>query len=114
MFFRHRPIRVFAAPAALLTLALLLHPGQARAANPDCPALFELYRACLGQGIQASNKACMEASAEAMNRTLSKTAHKNAQTARALVELVCSTACDDSLAQTPPATRLEFTEAFCD
>ena len=51
---------------------------------------------------------------EAMNRTLAKTAHKNAQTARALVELVCSTACDDSLAQLPPATRLEFTEAFCD
>ena len=114
MSFHTRSIRKYAAPAALLTLALLLHPEQARAANADCPALYDLYRACLGQGIQASNKACMEASAEAMNRALAKAARKNPQTARALVELVCSTACDDSLTQLPPATRQEFTEAFCD
>ena len=49
-----------------------------------------------------------------MARALAKTVRKSPQTARALVELVCGTGCDDALTRQPPATRLEFTEAFCD
>lgn len=100
-------------PAVLL--ALLSPPPQALAVNADCPALFDLYRACNGEGGKAdSGKACLEASAEAMARALAKTARKSPQTARALVELVCGTGCDDALTRQPPASRLEFTEAFCD
>ncbi|MBU1042521.1 MAG: hypothetical protein KKF77_15615 [Proteobacteria bacterium] len=107
------------APAALFTLAftlsLLCLPGPALAVSADCPALFELYRACNAEGQQTDHsKACLEASSEAMARALVKTVRKSPQTARALVELVCNTGCDDALTRQPPATRQEFSEAFCD
>jgi len=110
-----RIIRKAAAPALLLALALLLPPGPALAASADCAALFELYRACHTQGVQAdSGKACLEDSSEAMARALAKTARRNPQAARALVELVCGTGCDDALSVRQPASRQEFAEAFCD
>lgn len=116
---RSKPIRKGLAPAAFLTLALALallcQPRPALAVSADCPALFELYRACNAEGFQAdSSKACLEASSEAMARALSRTVRKSPQTARALVELVCGTGCDDALTRQPPATRQEFSEAFCD
>jgi len=63
-------------------------------------------------------KTCLEASAEAMTRALAQSLaaspRKSPQTARALVELVCGTGCDDAVSRLPTATRQEFTEAFCD
>jgi hypothetical protein len=112
---RARILSAIALPAALLALALLCRPEPALAASADCPALFELYRLCHSQGVQAqSSKICMEASAEALARTLGKTARKNPQAAQVLVDLVCGTGCDDALSGLKPASRQEFTEAFCD
>ncbi|MDP3426443.1 MAG: hypothetical protein Q8S17_03590 [Humidesulfovibrio sp.] len=114
-------IRKGLAPAAHVTLALTLvltllwPPRPALAVSADCPALFELYRACNAEGLQSdSGRACLEASSEAMARALTKTARKSPQTARALVELVCGTGCDDALTRQPAASRQEFSEAFCD
>jgi hypothetical protein len=105
--------------ALAAVLALAFAPGQALAASATCPALFDLYRACHAQGVQAdSGKTCLEASAEAMTRALAQSLaaspRKSPQTARALVELVCGTGCDDAVSRLPAATRQEFTEAFCD
>lgn len=105
--------------AALLALALCCPPGQAQAMSADCPALLELYRACHSQGVQAdSSKACLEASSEALARALARAmgvaARKNPQGAQVLVELVCGTGCDDAVSQRQPASRQEFSEAFCD
>ena len=115
MFFSSLLLSRRVLPAVLLALVLLYPQGQALAVSADCPALFDLYRACNGEGVKAdSSKACLDASSEAMARALAKTVRKSPQTARALVELVCGTGCDDALTRQPPATRLEFTEAFCD
>lgn len=109
-----------ALPCAAL-LALCCPLGQARAAgvasvtSADCQALFELYRGCHGRGVQAdSTQSCLEASYEAMTRTLARTARKNPHGAQVLVELVCGTGCDDAVSLREPATRQEFAEAFCD
>jgi hypothetical protein len=97
-----------------LLLALLCLPGQALAVSADCPALFDLYRTCHGQGLQAdSSKACLEGNVEAMARALTKVSRKNPQGAQVLVELVCGTGCDDAVSLREPATRQEFSEAFC-
>lgn len=108
-------------PAALLVLALFLFspPGQAQAMNAYCPALFDLYRACHSQGLQVdSSMVCREASSEALARALARIqgggARRSPQTARVLVDLVCGTGCDDAMSRLQPATRQEFTEAFCD
>lgn len=102
-------------PALLLALAWSCLPGQALAAAGDCPALFELYRSCHSRGAQTdSTRACLEASFEAMARALAKTARKSPQAAQVLVELVCGTGCDDAANLREPATRQEFTEAFCE
>jgi len=105
--------------AALLVLAPCCQPGAALAAGGDCAALFELYRSCHDRGVQAdSSLACLEASYEAMTRFLARslpgTGRKNPQAAQVLVELVCSTGCEDAVSLREPATRQEFTQAFCD
>jgi len=101
--------------AMALAFCLALPPAPARAASLDCPALYELYRACHAQGREAdSGRICMEASRMAMTSALAKTLRKSPQTAQALVDLVCGTGCEDGLSQLPLATRQEFTEAFCD
>ena len=110
------PGRRAAVLAIVLAAVLALGPaGQAQAAPGDCPLLFDLYRGCHGRGVQAdSSLACLEASFDAMTRTLAKLARKNPQGAQVLVDLVCGTGCEDAVSLREPATRPEFTEAFCD
>jgi hypothetical protein len=113
MSFSTRTFRHILLPAALL--ALCCPPGQALALSADCPALFELYRACHSRGLEAdSGKACLEDSSEAMARALAKTVRRNPLAAQTLVTVVCGTGCDDALSRLQPATRQEFAEAFCD
>lgn len=115
MSVQSRILRRSARPAALLALALCCLPRAALAAGGDCAALFELYRNCHSRGAQADgSQACLGNSQEALARALAKTARKNAQAAQVLVELVCGTGCDDAVCQREPATRQEFTEAFCE
>jgi len=117
MSFRARSVRYACLAAVLLALPSL--PGRALATGPDCPALFDLYRACHARGLEAdSGRSCLEESAEPMARALAlclgANARRNPRAAHALVELVCGTGCDDALSRRQPATRQEFTEAFCD
>ncbi len=101
--------------APVLAGGLFCPPDQAQAASGDCAALFELYRGCHGRGVQAdSSLACLEASYAAMRRTLAKAARKNPQGAQVLVDQVCGIGCDDAVSLREPATRQEFTEAFCE
>ncbi|PKN06697.1 MAG: hypothetical protein CVU73_15650 [Deltaproteobacteria bacterium HGW-Deltaproteobacteria-8] len=116
-----RTLGAQALPAASLALVFALCPpsGQALAASSDCPALFDLYRACHSRGLEAdSNRSCLEESAEDTARALAQclggNSRRNPRAAHALAELVCGTGCDDALSRRQPATRKEFTEAFCD
>lgn len=119
--FRHaRPVR----PLALACLlALALAPAQAHAAQqaqPDCKPLHALYLLCYETGLNAdSSLTCLSACEGHMARTIQtlggQQTHKKKgpNAAQAMTELVCSTGCEDGIAQVR-ATVQEFTEAFCE
>ncbi len=106
--------------ALALSTALLLAPGQASAApGPDCRHLYDLYQNCFETGLNSdSAQTCMSMSFRDMERTAVRlnagSKKKKPGAAQAMVELVCSTGCDDATSTLVRATQQEFTEAFCD
>ncbi|MBU1230629.1 MAG: hypothetical protein KKA55_04910 [Proteobacteria bacterium] len=101
--------------APFLALGPCCPPAEALGASGECAALFELYRGCHARGAQADGSlACLEDSLEVRARALAKMTRKNLQAAQVLVELVCGTGCEDAVSRRAPATRQEFTQAFCD
>lgn len=116
------PVLPRLAPAVALTLTLLaaslLAPGQAAAA-PDCKPLYELYQNCFETGLNSdSAQTCMSMSFHDMERTAvrlnSGAKKKKPGASQAMVELVCSTGCDDATTTQIRASQSEFTEAFCE
>lgn len=106
--------------ALALCSGLLLAPAPADAApGPDCKHLYDLYQTCFETGLNSDSAlTCMSLSFRDMERTavrLNAGAKKKAPgAAQALVELVCSTGCDDATTTLVRATQQEFTEAFCE
>lgn len=106
----------------LLALALtpLLAPGPAQAAPaPDCKHLYDLYQNCFDTGANSDSAlTCMSLSFRDMERTAVRlnagAKKKKPGAAQAMVELVCSTGCDDATSTLVRASQQEFTEAFCE
>lgn len=99
-------------------------PGPS-GAQSECRALFDLYRICYETGLNAdSDLTCMTATNDLMVRSAQRLLSagqmgkrrfsKGQGAAQALVEVVCSTGCQDATTTQIRATRQEFTEAFCD
>jgi hypothetical protein len=111
--------RIPTLPCLLLAaLAAGLVPGPALAAkaaalSADCQMLLELYRDCHRLGAQSDSAQTCEEGAQDFNVRHDPRSAKNPQAARALMELVCTTGCEDAAASRPPATPQEFSEAFC-
>lgn len=111
-------------PSLALALALcaapLLVPSRASAApGPDCRTLYDLYQTCFETGLNSdSAQTCMSLSFRDMERAAVRLnaggKKKKPGAAQAMVELVCSTGCDDATSTQVRATQQEFTEAFCD
>jgi len=91
----------------------------------ECKALFDLYRTCYETGLNAdSDLTCLTATNDLMVRSAQRLLsagqmgkrhfNKGQGAAQALVEVVCSTGCQDATTTQIRATRQEFVEAFCD
>lgn len=121
--FRNTRPALSLALACLLALAaqMAIAPAQAHAAQPDCKPLHTLYLVCYETGLNAdSSLTCLSACEGHMARTIQTLGgaaaarkSKGLSAAQALTELVCSTGCEDGIAQVR-ATVQEFTEAFCE
>lgn len=108
-------LRLLAVFAVLLSVPA---PAPA-AATPECKTLYDLYQTCYDTGLGAdSSLTCLSVSFGAMERAAVRlnagAKKKKPGQAQALVELVCSTGCEDATTTLIRATQQEFNEAFCE
>ena len=114
--FATAPLRTALALALWATLA----PGPASAApGPDCKHLYDLYQNCFESGLNSdSAQSCLSISFRDMERTAVRLnaggKKKKPGATQAMVELVCSTGCDDATTTLVRASQQEFNEAFCE